>query len=404
MHRAGRVFALSVLLPALTACSGPPCTGACMDAAAPNAPDAGDIPVTTRDAACAVQSARAMRASVHPLDVVFVIDNSGSMAEEIAAVRSNINENFAALIQQSGADYRVIVLSRFGADGTAVCIEPPLSGADCGAGLYASDSPVFFHYNAEIGSNDAFCRILATLQQADPERRAPEGWQSFLRQDAQKAFILITDDSAACAYADDDVDVQFGGEDADPFADALAFHQALLQKAPEQFGVPPDVRYQFYGFVGMRPSEPATEPWFPYQELQTEACDSAPSAGLSYQALSVVTDALRYPVCEGRGFDAVFRVLAHSVVESTRADCVFQIPEAPPRQSINRATIAIEYRPGGDGEPVQIAQVEDSAACDERSFHLRDDQLELCPEACALVEADTAAQIEVLYGCLIVPE
>jgi hypothetical protein len=345
-----------------------------------------------------------MRASVDPLDIVFVIDNSGSMAEEIAAVRSNINENFAALIQESGADYRVIVLSRFGTDGNAVCIEPPLSGAACGAGLYESDSPVFFHYNAEIGSTDAFCRILGTLQQPDAEGRAPAGWQTFLRPDAQKAFIVITDDSAACAYADDDVDVQFGGEGEDPFADALAFHQALLQKAPEQFGVLPEVRYQFYGFVGMRPGEPESEPWFPHQELQIQTCDSAPSAGLSYQALSVITDALRYPVCEGRGFDAVFRVLARSVVESTRADCVFQIPAAPERQSINRATIAIEYRPGGDGEPVQIAQVQDSAACDERSFHLRDDQLELCPEACAIVEADTAARIDVLYGCLIVPE
>ncbi len=375
-----------------------------MDAGVLDLPDAADIPVTTRDAACAVQSARATRASVHPLDVVFVIDNSGSMEEEIASVRRNINENFAALIQQSGADYRVIVLSRFGSEGTAVCIEPPLSGADCGAGLHASDSPVFFHYNVEIGSNDAFCRILATLDHADPELRAPDGWQSSLRPAARKAFILITDDSAACTYADDDVDVQFGGENADPFADALAFHQALLHKAPEQFGIPPDVRYQFYGFVGTRPSEPESEPWFPHQELQTAACDTAPSPGLSYQALSVVTDALRYPVCEGRGFDAVFRVLAHSVVDSTRADCVFQIPEPPPRQSINRATIAIEYRPGGDGDPMHIEQVQDRAACDAQSFHIRDDQLELCPEACAIVEADSAAQIDVLYGCLYVPD
>jgi hypothetical protein len=346
-----------------------------------------------------------MRAPTRPLDIVFVIDNSGSMVEEIAAIRRNINQNFAALIEASGADYRVIVLSRFGSDGNAVCIEPPLSGAECSAGLYRNASAVFFHYNVEIGSTDPLCRILSTFDGPDPELRAPQGWQSYLRPEALKAFIVITDDSPSCAYEDGELEVRFGAmPEADPYAEALAFHRALLHKAPEQFGVPPDVRYLFYGFVGMRPNQPATEPWFPHQDLQAERCDSAATPGLTYQALSVITDALRYPVCEGRGFDAVFRALAHSVVDAVKAECEFEIPDPPDGQSIMRSTIAIEYRPGGSGEPLALSQVTDAADCSARGFVVRDERLALCPEACAAVEADPSARLDVLYGCLVVPE
>jgi hypothetical protein len=397
-------MACSALLAAI-GCGGdePACAGgACADATAETTADAATAAPAFN--ACASQTTRAMRAPVKPLDVIFVIDNSGSMTEEIAAVRRNINDNFAALIQQSGADYRVIVLSLFGTQGNAVCIEPPLAGSDCAAGLAANDSPVFFHYNAEIGSNDAFCRILATFDQPDAELRAPRGWQQLLRPDSQKAFVLITDDSAACVYDSGDLHVQFGGEDSDPYADALMFHEALLAKSPEQFGVPPDVRYQFYGFVGMRPSEPANQPWFPHEPLQSEICDTAPSPGLSYQALSVVTDALRYPVCEGRGFDAVFRVLAQNVVESTKAACVFELPAPPEGEQINQYNIVLEYRPGGGGEAQHFMRAADLDHCDAHGFVVSDDRVTLCRQACDVVEADSAAQIDVQYACRYIPE
>ena len=351
-----------------------------------------------------MQSARAVRGNGKPLDIVFVIDNSGSMSEEIAAVRDNINRNFATLIQASGADYRVIVLSKYGADANTVCIEPPLAGAGCEAGLLETNSAVFFHYNLEIDSYNGLCQLLYALDLPDPEGRAPQGLSTWLRPEAQKAIIVITDDSAACRYVDGELDLLIGEKsNADPFADALAFHRALSAKAPELFGSGADSRYRFYGFVGMAESGQIGEPYFPHEPIVDALCDTAPSAGLSYQALSIITDALRYPVCEGRGFDAVFRVLAQNVVEATKADCVFEIPQAPPGQSINRASIAIEYRPAG-GAPIAVDQVTDRDACGAHSFYVAGDQLQLCPDACAEVEADRSAELRVLYGCSIVPE
>src|SRR5262249_30208458 len=155
------------------------------------------------------------------------------------------------------------------------------------------------------------------------------------RPEAEKEFVLITDDSAICSYGKGANAVQFGGEGADPYDDALRFHQALLKKSPAQFGVPPEIKYQFFSIIGLHPNDTPTQPYFPYQSLTSATCDPAPSPGLSYQALSIATDALRYPVCEGRSFDAVFQVLARSVIQASKAACVFELPKAPPHQSID---------------------------------------------------------------------
>jgi hypothetical protein len=378
------------------ACEGPACTDAGMS------PPTGDSGGLTEEMACAMQEARARRGPSKPLDVIFVVDNSGSMENEIAAVRANINDSFASIIEASGADFRVIVISKFGPQGTELCIGPPLASAECGAGILATNSERFFHYDMPIDSLNPLCKLLQTFDQPDMSGRTPTGWREYLRPDAHKAFILITDDSAVCMYEDDAVSVHFGAPEADPFEDALMFHSALLAKAPEQLGVPPDVRYQFYSFVGMQENA-ASAPYFPHEELVDQACATAASQGLVYQALSVVTDSLRYPVCEGVGFDSVFRVLAQNVVESIKAECTFELPEAPPEQVIDRTSIRLRYTSGANGQALELTQVPEQA-CDARSFYLRDQRLELCPQACEVVQGDPEAEVEVLYGCMFIVE
>ena len=98
-----------------------------------------------------------------PVDIILTIDNSGSMGEEILGVQNNINNNFAQLIADSGVDFRVVLVSLFGSDGTKVCIDPPLAGATCAAGLQASTSDVFFHYNLEIDSANSLCQLLVAF-------------------------------------------------------------------------------------------------------------------------------------------------------------------------------------------------------------------------------------------------
>jgi hypothetical protein len=392
------VLALAACGEGEAACPGGRCPGATRDLV-----DAALAPVSA-DEACAMQSTRARRGVDKQVDVIFIVDNSGSMTQEIEAIRANINRSFASIIADSGADFRVILLSLYGTGGTSLCIDPPLAGSACGSGIVGTQSQVLYHYDVEIDSVGGWCTLLKTFDAPDAAGLAPDGWGAWLRPEAEKAFVIITDDSPSCSYQRGEERVSFGGSGADPFADALAFHETLLALSPEQFGVPPNIRYAFHSIVGMAPRDVPTEPWFPHQEIENEICDTGASPGAGYQALSIITDALRYPVCEGRGFDAVFQVLARNVIERAKADCVFEIPEAPPEQGVDLLTVTVEYHPAGGDELVRFDQVASRDDCRRDAFYIADDRIRLCTDACDVVEADDAAELDVLYACTLKPQ
>ena len=63
------------------------------DASAPivERSDAGAPRLTQAESACVMQSIEAEPGKERPVDIIFVIDNSGSMTEEIIGVQQNIN-------------------------------------------------------------------------------------------------------------------------------------------------------------------------------------------------------------------------------------------------------------------------------------------------------------------------
>ena len=78
------------------------------------------------------------------------------MSQEIAEVQNQININFATIIENSGVDYRVIMLADFGENvNESVCISAPLSIGNC--------NPVpAMPANNPISTNNHLWRLLAT--------------------------------------------------------------------------------------------------------------------------------------------------------------------------------------------------------------------------------------------------
>ena len=72
-------------------------------------------PPVTEDTAC-VQKSLTSTQTTRPVDIIFVIDNSGSMDDEISEVETQINRNFANIIEDAGIDYRVVMISSYGAN------------------------------------------------------------------------------------------------------------------------------------------------------------------------------------------------------------------------------------------------------------------------------------------------
>lgn len=351
--------------------------------------------------ACVATSAEATLL-VKPVDVIFVIDNSGSMGDNIQSVQNNINDSFAAIIGASGIDYRVIMISMHGNLGSeSICVGAPLSTTDCNPvpAQPGENPPIFYQYSVEIGSHDSVCRAFSSYDGtlADSFGLAPGGWSQWLREDAFKVFVEVTDDGTTCTF--DGQNFDDNDNEPDGLTAAAAIDATLLALDPVQFGNVNKRNYMWHSIVGLAEAAVPTDAYGPAEPIVVGECSTAVAPGSAYQALSVLTGGLRFPICQFASFDVVFQEIATGIVEGALVACEFAIPEPPPGETIDLDTVVLEYTPGGGGAPVNMAQVADLAACVPSAFYIEGDLIKLCPDACAVVQADDAASVNVLFGC-----
>lgn len=340
---------------------------------------------------CAVERIM-LRETRRPIDIILVLDNSVSMASELDAVERNINESFADILARSGADYRVILISRHRTAPrtqsdeakTAICIAGPLSSLDACPASRPGASDRFFHYGVSIDSNDSLDQILATFATPDPlYRETRVGWSEWLRLGSRKIFLELTDDDA--------------------LSSAEAFLEQLVALAPEHFGTSPEqTTFAFHSIVGVAEREPAGTAYPPGEPIVTTRCSSeqraAPSSGYTYQRLSRLTGGLRYPLCQLDDYDAIFEAIARDSVSRSGLGCSFPVPEAPPGKRLDLDRIAL-LRGDSTEAPVPFAAVESLEACQSDAFYVKDATIELCPELCeALLDGPTAT-VSAVFDC-----
>jgi hypothetical protein len=343
---------------------------------------------------------------LRPVDVIFVIDNSGSMGEEIAAVENNINQNFAQIMAASALNYNVIMVTQHGTSSLHVCVGQPLSNnTDCSLppGQVANQ---FAHYSVNVQSHDSLCKLLNTVYgtESDGFAQYPGGWINLLRQEAIKTFVAITDDGISCTW--NGTNFNDGNNVTQGQQVAVDWDQEILGAAPFQFGTVAARNYQFYSIVGLAPKNPANplEPWNEFDPVTTNECTpGAVDPGTGYQWLSKGTGVLRYPVCNANGYDAIFNNIAAGVVEGAALPCEVQLPSDV--EDLNYETLVVTYTPGGGGSPEDWTQVSGLAACGvaDNAFYVDSmtNILSLCPDACDRVEADTGeANLDVTAQCV----
>lgn len=339
------------------------------------------------DAACAAKTAKATVIS-RPIDVIFLVDTSGTMAPVINAVVANIDVNFAAIIGASGLDYRVIVISKHGtAANSGACFKSPLSLTNCSPvpAAPANNPPKFFHYDpgTHLGSSNMYPVTINGYNASDAHGLAPSGWSAWVRDDAFKTIVLMTDGTS---------------EGGSPLK-AAAFDAALLALNPPRFGTPGKRDYVAHAFVGLAANNPPTQPWTAADGVINGTCPGlSVSPGFIYQDLSILTGGLRFPLCQYAAFDQIFKVIAQGVIEGAKLDCEFEMPDPPPGETLDPSTLIVKFTPGA-GAPVPFQQVATAAACGPQAFYIEQDVIRLCPDACATAQADPQASLDVLSGC-----
>lgn len=119
--------------------------------------------------------------TVKPLDMIWVVDNSGSMSVEAAHVRNNITAFINALDKSS--DMKFLLFSKVGTSGTNVSL--PL-------GL---DPMRFIQANVSVGSTNG-PKLLSDWLVAAANAGTP-----FFRSDSKKIIVFVTDDNSSLGAA-----------------------------------------------------------------------------------------------------------------------------------------------------------------------------------------------------------
>jgi hypothetical protein len=305
-----------------------------------------DAPPMDDDEECASYSEAAQN-ELQPADIIFIVDNSGSMGDEADAVQANIN-TFSQEIIDSGVDARVVLISSYPNDGNGICVAPPLGIGDC-ANNNDSNPPQFLHINDEVDSHDALQRLLANAGQ----------WMPVVRPGSGLHIVVVTDDESNL--------------------DALSFDNQFKALDPDFDD------YKLHGIVSM------------------QDCDDAADIGQVYISLGQLTGGLVSDLCL-QNFQPVFDLLATEVISGSVLSCEWAIPEPPEGEDFDPDKVNVEFD-DGSGNTLLIGRVDSAAECPNVTdgWHYDDPVnptlIVACPQTCDRIQGAMMATIAIQLGC-----
>jgi hypothetical protein len=334
------------------------------------------------DAKCGAVSQMAENV-LQPVDIIFGIDTSGSMAEEVAEVQKNLNA-FSQQIIAAGIDVRVIMLASLkgtgaGSGGYAVdgpCIAPPLGSGQCPAD---SKPPTYVHLDKKVTSWD----VLDVFAKSYPD------YKPHLRENSLKNFVAISDDDATSQNNPAGILVSgiFGNsiglvptiDTADKFTDAV---HALD---------PNSLMWTNWRYSGI----------FAF----SGTCPSAAGGGAEgkvHRELVMRTKGVAGDLCL-QNFAPVFDQLAKQVTATVSLACDWAIPPPPNGKAFdsNRTNVQLTL----DGAAEGLAKIPTGKTCDDRGgWHYDDDakptRVIACPASCKRIQSvGSKARIDLLFGC-----
>ncbi len=301
-----------------------------------------------------------------PADIIWVIDTSESMDEEIARVRANVNE-FVSQIDGSGVDVRMVMVASkenrtinievpiipfpVPQSYLGVCVPPPLSGADTCPD--EDNVPFFMHPDVDVYSTDALERLMID---AYPQ------FKSMLRSWARTHIVVVTDDSSS--------------------KDADWFRNQTRNVDPPGFSVD----YVFHSIIAR----------------SGDGCGDG--SGDDYEALSIATGGEVQSVCLS-DWTPTFDALLEGVVAGAVLPCAYAIPDPGEGAVINPAQVNVYLTNPGE-DPQLVLGVDGAEGCTAAGGWYYDDPEEpsavyICSSLCG---AGVEGSIDIAFGCDTIKE
>jgi len=287
-----------------------------------------------------------------PVDVIWIVDSSGSMRGEADNVQANINA-FAGTIGGAMIDYHVVMVSA----SSFVNVPGPLG----------TDPSRFLYVEEEVGSNEGLIDLVNRF----------ESYRDFLRPSASTHFVVVTDDES---------------EDMD----ATTFTTRMQSLLGHDF-----ILHAIASPPGSTHCEP---PGFCF--VTVNGCegpdDEAADNGDEYWSVASRTGGERLSICT-RDWSALFGTLTAAIAVRTELPCRYVLPAAPDGMALDRMRVNVVYTPStGTGEAV-IPHVDSFSGCSGLGgWYYEDDEIVVCPATCTTLGADAAGQVDIALGCATV--
>ncbi|MET0286834.1 MAG: hypothetical protein ABW352_20295 [Polyangiales bacterium] len=284
------------------------------------------------------------------VDVIFVVDSSGTMLHAVGQVQANIAD-FVSEFAAAGKDVRVVMIS---------ALDP------AGRSPVASDREKYMFIQANVLGGRLYSTAIDQF----------ESYQSFLRPTAAVEFVMVTssNDTMSPSAFQTAMEALLGGRD---------FTQHAIAS--------PDVN-------GL-PCISESQAWNPLCAFPIPAICAALQVGRAYNSLAEQTGGEQLSVCKDDWGD-VFATLKKSVIDAVPLPCNFLLP-TPDKKKIDPDKVSMFYTSGSEPDQ-QFPRAQDARQCQDKLGWYYDDPyapttVKLCPAACEAVSA--GGSVDIAFGC-----
>jgi hypothetical protein len=309
-------------------------------------------------------------ASMPRVDIVWIVDASGSMLDEQMKIGANLTQ-FADAIAQQSIDAHIVMLTT----SAAIPVICPVVSPDPLAGSALAGDPRYRFIDTRVDSQNPLDIAVSSFP----------SYSDFLRPDAATHFVFVTDDESTYKLL------------PTPAERSATFLTDMGQLLGKQF---------MLHTISSEGPTPCSDPMC-MPDPSTGICVfvmlgcGAAAAGNTYYSLAGMTGGLSASICQS-DWRAIFEPLSAVVIESAPLPCNYAIPAAPTGETLDPTKVNVNYLAPNQASELVFPKVQDQAACGTNSgWHYdkvdQPSEVLLCPEACSQVAA--GGTINIAFGC-----
>lgn len=318
---------------------------------------------------CATTSAMAPPPVDPRVDIVWVVDASGSMLDEQIKIGKNLAA-FADAISNASIDVRIVMMTT----SAAIPVICPVVSPDPLAGTPLASDPRYQFIETRVDSTNPLDIAVDNFA----------AYSGFLRPGAKTHFVFVTDDESTYRglATPDERAAMFTND-----MRALLGHDFTLHTVSSDGPTPcrdencmpdPDTGICVFVMLGCGASRPGT----------------------TYYTLASMTSGLSASICES-DWSAIFQPLTAAIIASAPLPCTYDIPPPPSGDKLDPSKVNVRWQEVGASAEMVFGKVADQSACaSQLGWHYDADppkQIVLCPSTCDSIAK--GGKLSLAFGC-----